>query len=124
MERSSERQEQMKNDTRVAQVPSMPYDDRMEEILIRREILKALEWLGGSPDVLARLRGADKRKLYEALEKLGAERELLAAVGSWLDTWTDEQVLEELRKWTGRAAADAIEKVRQGHGAMKPPASG
>jgi hypothetical protein len=114
----------MQNDTRVAQVPSMAYDGRMAEILIRREILKAVEWLGGSPAVLARLRGADKRKLYEALEKLEADRELLAAVGSWLDTWTDDQVLEELRKWNGWAAADAIEKVRQGHGAMKPPADG
>jgi len=94
----------------------------MIEILIRREILKAIEWLGGSPEFLASLRGASKRRLYDALESLGAARELLATVGSWLDTWTDEQVLDELQRWNRDAAADALETVRQGHGAMKPAA--
>jgi hypothetical protein len=92
----------------------------MIDILIRREILKAVQWLGGSPKLLASLRGASKRQLYDALELRGADRELLATVGSWLDTWTDDQVLAALREWNARAAADTIEKVRNGHGAMKP----
>ena len=66
----------------------------MIEILIRREILKAVEWLGGAPELLASLRGASKRRRYDALESLGADRELLGTVGSWLDTWTDEEVPE------------------------------
>jgi hypothetical protein len=94
----------------------------MIDILIRREILKAVQWLGGSPKLLASLRGASKRQLYDALELRGADRELLATVGSWLDTWTDDQVLAALREWNARAAADTIEKVRNGHGAMKPAA--
>jgi hypothetical protein len=94
----------------------------MIEILIRREILKAIEWLGGSPKLVASLRGASKRRLYDALELLGADRELLATVGSWLDTWTDDQVLAALREWNARAAADTLEKLRQGHGGMKPAA--
>jgi hypothetical protein len=94
----------------------------MIEVLIRREILKAIEWLGGSPKLVASLRGASKRRLYDALELLGADRELLATVGSWLDTWTDDQVLTALREWNARAAADTLEKLRQGHGGMKPAA--
>jgi len=96
----------------------------MIEILIRREILKVVEWLGGSPKLVASLRGARKRRLYDALELLGADRELLATVGSWLDTWTDDQVLTALREWNARAAADTLEKVRQGHGVLKPAAKG
>lgn len=94
----------------------------MLEILIRCEILKAVEWLGGSPELLTSLRGATKRRLYDALEALNADRELLGAVGSWLDTWTDDEVLSAVREWNGRAAAEAIDKVRQGHGALKPAA--
>jgi hypothetical protein len=94
----------------------------MIEILIRREILKAVEWLGASPKLVASLRGASKRRLYDALELLGADRELLATVGSWLDTWTDDEVLTALREWNARAAADTLEKLRQGHGGMKPAA--
>jgi hypothetical protein len=94
----------------------------MIEILIRREILKAVEWLGASPKLVASLRGASKRRLYDALELLGAGRELLATVGSWLDTWTDDQVLAALREWNARATADELSKVRDGHGPVKPAA--
>ena len=94
----------------------------MIEILIRREILKAAEWLGGSRELLASLRGASKRQLYDALVPLNADRELLGTVGSWLDTWTDDEVLLALREWNTRAAADALEKVPEGHGALKPAA--
>jgi hypothetical protein len=94
----------------------------MIEILIRREIAKAVAWLGGTPKLVASLRGASKRRLYDALELLGADRELLRAVGAWLDTWTDEEVLADLREWNRRAVGDAVEKIRQGQGAMKPAA--
>ena len=94
----------------------------MLEILIRCEILKAVAWLGGSPELLTSLRGATKRRLYDALDSLGADRALLGAVGSWLDTWTDDEVLSAVREWNARAALEAIEKVRQGHGALKPAA--
>ena len=94
----------------------------MLDILIRCEILKAAEWLGGAPTLLTRLRGAPKRRLYDALESLGAGRELLRAVGAWLDTWTDDEVLAVVREWNGRAAAEAIDKVRHGLGALKPAA--
>jgi hypothetical protein len=94
----------------------------MIEILIRREILKAAEWLGGSPELLASLRGASKCQLYDALESLTADRELLATVGAWLETWTNDEVLAGLREWNTRVIADALEKVRQGHGALKPAA--
>lgn len=94
----------------------------MIEILIRCEILKAVEWLGGPPKLVASLRGASKRRLYDALELLGADRELLVTVGSWLDTWTDDEVLTTLREWNARTTGDTLEKVRQSRGAIKPPA--
>jgi hypothetical protein len=94
----------------------------MIEILIRREIVKAVEWLGGSPNLVASLRGASKRRVYDTLELLGADRELLGTVGSWLDTWTDEEVLATLRECNQRAVGEALEKVRQGQGALKPAA--
>src|SRR6185437_15376397 len=76
-----------------------PARPAMLDILIRCEILKAVEWLGGSPELLTGLRGAPKRRLYDALESLSADRELLGAVGSWLDTWTDDEVLSAVREW-------------------------
>jgi hypothetical protein len=94
----------------------------MLEILIRRAIPKALEWLGGGPELVANLRGATKRQLYDALASLNADRELLGTVGSWLDTWTDVEVLTALREWNSAAAADALEAAREGHGAIKPAA--
>jgi len=90
------------------------------EAAIRDEIAKALEWLGASPRSLARLNGADRFRLYDAAEQLGADRYLLAYIGSWAED--DIGVLAELREWNAGEAADAIEKARQGHGAMKPPA--
>ena len=94
----------------------------MIDILIRREILKAAAWVGGPPELLARLRGASKRQLYDALESLNADRQLLAAVGAWRETWSDDEVLAGLREWNTRVIADALEQVRQGHGALKPAA--
>jgi len=94
----------------------------MIDILIRREIAKAVERLGGSPKLTASLRGAPRRRLYDALELLGAERELLITVGSWLDTWTDEEVLAALRDWNRRAAGDVLDALRQGRGALEAAA--
>jgi hypothetical protein len=40
-----------------------------------------------------------KDEIYKALEKLGAKSDLLGIIGSWGDTYTDEEVLEKLNKW-------------------------
>jgi hypothetical protein len=40
-----------------------------------------------------------KQELAKALERLGADRELLATVESWGDTIEDERVLTELERW-------------------------
>ena len=39
------------------------------------------------------------REISRALELLGADRELLATVGSWGDTQSDDETLKELREW-------------------------
>ena len=39
------------------------------------------------------------REISRALELLGADRELLATVGSWGDTQSDDETLKELRDW-------------------------
>jgi hypothetical protein len=41
------------------------------------------------------------REIPKALESLGADRELLATVGSWGDTLDDEEVLMLIKKWNG-----------------------
>ena len=70
------------------------------EQLIRSEIYKAVESLGGPPELLAStINGATKNEMYNAAEALGADRYLLAAIGSWDDTLADEEVLRELRDW-------------------------
>lgn len=38
-----------------------------------------------------------RAEIYTALEKLGADKELLATIGSWGDTLDDREVLELLR---------------------------
>ena len=38
-------------------------------------------------------------EIYRAFELLGADRELLAVVGSWGDTLEDEDVLTFLKEW-------------------------
>jgi hypothetical protein len=51
-------------------------------------------------DLKAKIAG----ELYVALERLDAEPELLAIVGSWRDTLDDAEVLSMLQEWntTGR----------------------
>lgn len=70
------------------------------EQIIRSELYKAVESLGGPPELLAAtINGASKEEIYEAAERLGADRYLLAAIGSWGDTLADEEVLKDLRDW-------------------------
>lgn len=40
-----------------------------------------------------------KDELYQACEHLGAKSDLLCIIGSWGDTMTDEEILEDLRVW-------------------------
>ena len=40
-----------------------------------------------------------RSEIYRALERLGADRKLLATVGSWGDTLTDDEVLTLLKQW-------------------------
>ena len=40
-----------------------------------------------------------RTEIYRAFVALGADRELLATMGSWGDTLNDEEVLELLRNW-------------------------
>jgi len=40
-----------------------------------------------------------KNEISTALERLGADRFLLATVGSWGDTLSEEDVLDQLRTW-------------------------
>jgi hypothetical protein len=69
------------------------------EKAIRFEICKAIESLGAPTKLLEAVRGGTKEALYEAAERLGADRFLLGAIGSWGDTLSDDEVLQELRDW-------------------------
>src|SRR5258708_39720190 len=78
------------------------------EEMIRSEIYKAAESLGGPPELLAAtINGASKEEIYDAAEQLGADRYLLATIGSWGDTLNDEGVLRELKQWNVGAAVEA-----------------
>lgn len=53
-----------------------------------------------------------KEEIYKALEKLNAPMELLAAVGSWMDTIDPEDVLALLIDWNrGEKSFDIIKSV-------------
>jgi hypothetical protein len=62
------------------------------------EIQRAMKTLGAPEDVEA----SAALSVYRDMEELGADRELLAAVGSWGDSLDDEDVLEMLREWNSR----------------------
>jgi hypothetical protein len=64
--------------------------------VITQEIAKAITKLGGDPQSVNL---SDSWQVNRVLEFLGADIYLLATVGSWGDTITDEQVLAELRSW-------------------------
>ena len=78
------------------------------EQLIRCELYKAVESLGGPPELLAAINGATKDEIRSAAEQLNADRYLLATIGSWGDTMDDEEVLADLRKWNAGAAAEKM----------------
>ena len=73
---------------------------------IRSEIAKAVRELGGSAELVATIEGKTKEEMYDAAERLGADRYLLAAMGSWRGTLTDKQVLADLREWNAGGAAE------------------
>jgi hypothetical protein len=54
-----------------------------------------------APDLKAQIAG----EIYVALERPGAEPELLAIVGSWLDTLPDVEVLAMLRDYNATGGA-------------------
>ena len=68
--------------------------DQQQAIL--DELSRAAERLGGDGE---RIRALPQAEIYEALEDLGADRFLLAFVGSWGDTLSDADVLEGLKGW-------------------------
>jgi len=63
---------------------------------ITEEIAYAIRKLGGDPSPLDL---TDTWKVNRTLEFLGASIYLKAAIGSWRDTLTDEEVLDDLRRW-------------------------
>ena len=62
---------------------------------IVRELQKTLEYLGAD----RALADIDPGDLYKKLEAMGANRELLAIVGSWGDTLDDNEVFDLLEDW-------------------------
>jgi hypothetical protein len=70
------------------------------------ELCKAAERLGGDAE---QIRGLPRAQIYDALEDLGADRFLLAFVGSWGDTLDDAQVLASLQRWNrGELPLDSV----------------
>jgi hypothetical protein len=66
--------------------------------------------LGGNPDTLDL---ADTWQVNHTLEFLGADIYLMATVGSWRDTLSDEQVLVDLRTWnTGGSLGPNVSFVK------------
>jgi hypothetical protein len=63
---------------------------------IVQEIAIAIRKLGGNPDTLNL---TDTWRVNRVLEFGGADIYLLCAIGSWRDTASDEQVLDDLRTW-------------------------
>jgi hypothetical protein len=68
----------------------------MADEAILDELCKAAERLGADGD---RIRALPRAELYDALEDLEADRFLLAIVGSWGDTLSDDQVLAAVQRW-------------------------
>ena len=72
------------------------------------ELVAAAELLGADGEEFRAMRSS---RIYEALEDLGADRMLLAVVGSCGYTLSDDQVLEYLKEWNrdgGRLRFDRI----------------
>jgi hypothetical protein len=69
-------------------------NDLTEEIML--EIAFAIRKLGGEPGCLNL---TDAWAVNRLLEFLGADIYLMATVGSWRDTLSDDEVLDELKRW-------------------------
>jgi hypothetical protein len=52
--------------------------------------------------------GEIKAELRKAMELLGADRELLATLGSWQDTLDDAEILEKLKEWNASKASERL----------------
>jgi hypothetical protein len=82
--------------------------DLTEEIVI--EIAFAIKKLGGEPGALNL---TDTWAVNRLLEFLGADIYLMATVGSWRDTLSDDEVLADLRRWNrGESLGPEISFVR------------
>ena len=82
--------------------------DLTEQIVI--EVAFAIRKLGGEPGALNL---TDTWAVNRLLEFLGADIYLRATVGSWRDTLSDEEVLEDLRTWNrGESLGPEISFVR------------
>jgi hypothetical protein len=68
--------------------------DLTEEIA--REIAFAIRKLGGKPGALNL---TDSWAVNRLLKFLGADIYLMATVGCWRDTLSDDEVLADLRRW-------------------------
>ena len=40
-----------------------------------------------------------RKEIYRAIQKLGGKSDILAIIGSWGDSLTDEELLHELKMW-------------------------
>jgi hypothetical protein len=72
---------------------------------ILHEISVALKDLGADSKLLDKVKAWPVDEIYTAAENLGAPAMLLAFIGSWGDTLTDEEVLEELQGWNRESVA-------------------
>lgn len=70
--------------------------DTSLERRIRAQISRAAERLGAEED---EMRAVPRDKLYDTLEALGADRFLLAIVGSWGDCASEAETLAHLERW-------------------------
>lgn len=71
---------------------------------IVQEIALAITKLGGNPKTVNL---SDPWAVNRTLEFLRADIYLLTTIGSWKDTITDEQVLDDLRTWNA-GGGDAL----------------
>jgi hypothetical protein len=51
-----------------------------------------------------------RSEIYAAFESLGADRELLATIGSWGDTLADAEVLALLKEWNAESRCHPARK--------------
>jgi hypothetical protein len=85
----------------------------MVEVRILREIHRALKAHGANPAFLAEVRRRTSpdseliSRAHDTLERLGASKWLLAAIGGWRDGASDEETYQSLKALNeGRFAID------------------